>query len=115
MDYEYNPESANTQSDGSYHYRAEQLDSWDGWQQPVPKKKPKKKKGWTAGRVIALALCVSLISGGMGAGGAIAFHMWQEQKDANLPTLQAPNTSTILEGIRERHRLLKMNSVGPLM
>ncbi len=36
-------------------------------QQPIP---VKKKKGWTAGKVIALALCCSLVGGALGASGA---------------------------------------------
>ena len=101
MEYEYNQESVNPQNDSSYHYRAEQLDSWDGWQQPKPPKKQKKRGSWTAGRVVALALCVSLLSGALGAGGAIAFHMWQDKNAAPSPALKESNTITMLEGIRE--------------
>ena len=101
MEYEYNQDSVNPQNDSSYHYRAEQLDSWDGWQQPKPPKKQKKRSSWTAGRVVALALCVSLLSGALGAGGAIAFHMWQDKNAAPSPALKESNTITMLEGIRE--------------
>ena len=85
----------------TYHYRSGDLDSWSGWQQPTPPKKPRKKKGWSAGRVIALTLCVSLLSGALGAGGAIAFHLWQDRQDAPLPTLQADSAIHMLEGIRQ--------------
>ena len=88
MEYEYNQESVNPQNDSSYHYQAEQLDSWDGWQQPKPPKKQKKRSSWTTGRVVALALCVSLLSGALGAGGAIAFHMWQDKNAAPSPALK---------------------------
>ena len=94
---EYNKDSVHSSDDSSYHYRAEQLDSWSGWEQP---KKPEKKKnkGWTAGRVIALALVVSILSGLVGAGGVIAF---QSQQESPAPSLQNANTITMLEGIRQ--------------
>ena len=94
---EYNKDSVHSSDDSSYHYRAEQLDSWSGWEQP---KKPEKKKnkGWTAGRVIALALVVSILSGLVGAGGVIAF---QSRQESPAPSLQNANTITMLEGIRQ--------------
>lgn len=101
MEDHYNNESVTPNGDGSYHYRAEQLDSWDGWQQPKPPKKEKKQPRWTAGRIIALTLCVSLLSGALGAGGAIAFHLWQEKANGPLPSLQEGSTIAMLEGIRE--------------
>ena len=94
---EYNKDSVHPSDDSSYHYRAEQLDSWSGWEQP---KKPEKRKnkGWTAGRVIALALVVSILSGLVGAGGVIAFHSRQESP---APSPEDTNTITMLEGIRQ--------------
>ena len=94
---EYNKDSVHSSDDSSYHYRAEQLDSWSGWEQP---KKPKKKKnkGWTAGRVIALALVVSILSGLVGAGGVIAF---QSRQESPAPSPEDANTITMLEGIRQ--------------
>ena len=85
--------------DTSYHYRADQLDNWSNWQQPKPPRK--KAKGWSAGRVIALTLCASLISGALGAGGAIAFHLWQDNNAISSPALPTADSMTILEGIRE--------------
>ena len=101
MEYDFQNDPVNPTDDGSYHYRGEQLDSWEGWEQPKPPKKVKKSKSWTAGQVIALTLCVSLLSGILGAGGAIAFHLWQEEKSAPSPALKESNTITMLEGIRE--------------
>ena len=49
----------------------------------------KKKKGWSAGKVVALTLACSLISGAAGAGVAV---MWD---DWNLP-----HSTQVLEGIR---------------
>ena len=94
---EYNKDSVHSSDDSSYHYRAEQLDSWSGWEQP---KKPEKKKnkGWTAGRVIALALVVSILSGLVGAGGVIAF---QSRQESPVPSPEDANTITMLEGIRQ--------------
>ena len=94
---EYNKDSVHSSDDSSYHYRAEQLDSWSGWEQP---KKPEKKKnkGWTAGRVIALALVVSILSGLVGAGGVIAF---QSRQESPAPSPEDANTITMLEGIRQ--------------
>ena len=89
------------ENNGSYHYRADQLDSWSSWEQVPQAPKKKKKKGWSAGRVIALTLCASLVSGMLGAGGAIAFHLWQEKQSTPLPTLQESNAIHVLEGIRE--------------
>ena len=94
---EYNKDSVHPSDDSSYHYRAEQLDSWSGWEQP---KKPEKSKnkGWTAGRVIALALVVSILSGLVGAGGVIAF---QSRQESPVPSPEDANTITMLEGIRQ--------------
>jgi len=91
MDYEHN----NTQSDSTYHFSSSEMDSWAGWQPTPPKKKG---KGWTAGRVIALTLCASLLSGALGAGGAIAYHILTKE---DAPAVQQQDASTMLEGIRE--------------
>ena len=89
------------QKDSTYHFRAEQLDSWDQWNQQPPQKEKPKSKGWTPGRVIALTLCASLVSGILGAGGAIAYHLLSRD-DASVPIVQsAPESSVMLEGERE--------------
>lgn len=97
MDQPYNNEPV----DSSYHYRADQLNNWESWDQPKPPKKKSKTKNWRTGQVIALALCVSLLSGLLGAGGAIAFHLWAQRNTIPIPSLQAGDTVAFLEGIRE--------------
>ena len=62
---------------------------------------PKKKKGWTAGRVIALALCCSLLGGALGAGGVL---LGSHLSDRNTPSSNGSangNVSHMLEGLRE--------------
>ena len=90
-----NNDSENT----AYHYRSEDLDSWNQWQPPKPPKK--KVKGWTAGRVIALTLCASLLSGTLGAGGAVAYQILSRKDGPASQSSQDSNSLTILEGIRE--------------
>ena len=61
---------------------------------PVPPTPPeKKKRGWTGGKIVALALCCALIGSLFGAGGAVAVSYWltsepeqttQEQEHMNL-------------------------------
>ena len=62
-------------------------------QDPQPQK-PKKKSG--AGKIIALALCFSLLGGILGAGSVLAVNALSEQTK-NAPS----NVSTILEGNRQ--------------
>ena len=65
---------------------------------PVPEpKKKKQKKGWTAGKVIALALCCSLIGGILGTAGTLL--VLDELEDA--PDFQYSDTTNMLEGQRE--------------
>ncbi len=65
---------------------------------PVPEPKQKKeKKGWTAGKVIALALVCSLIGGALGTGGTLlAGGLLGSQ-----PAQPQGGTSNMLEGQRE--------------
>ena len=94
MDHEYTNEPV---QDSTYHFRGNEVDSWANWN-PVPPKK-KKSKGWTPGRIIALTLCASLLSGALGAGGAIAYHVLTE---ADTPIAQpTAEQSLMLEGIRD--------------
>lgn len=86
-------------TNGIYHYQAEDLNHRSEWEQPKPPR-AKKKKGWTAGRVIALTLCTSILSGLLGAGGVIAIQTWQETPEV-VPSPQSPDAITILEGIRQ--------------
>jgi len=70
---------------------------WDydaPYQPPVQKKV---KKGWTAGKVVALALCCSLLGGIVGAGAAfLGTDFINNQKGGNHS-----GSSTVLEGERE--------------
>ena len=62
----------------------------------VPSPTPAKpKKGWTAGKVIALALCCSLVSGLVGAGSVIAY----TSLNGNTP-INGGNVTQMLEGLR---------------
>ena len=93
MDYEYNNEPT---QDSTYHFRGSEVDSWAGWE---PKPQKKKSKGWTPGRIIALTLCASLISGALGAGGAITYHLLTREETPAVQIQEDP--SLMLEGIRE--------------
>ena len=95
MEYEFNNDPSN--QDTSYYPPSPPMDSWSQWDIPQPPKK--KKKGWGAGKVIALCVSTSLLSGLMGAGLAIAYHIFQADDTAIVVTDQE-NTS-ILEGIRD--------------
>jgi len=61
---------------------------------------PKKKKGWTAGKTVALALCCSLVGGILGAGGALLGTRLFRQDTAPDPN-ESTNISHVLEGQRE--------------
>ena len=95
MEYEFNNDPSN--QDTSYYPPSPPMDSWSQWDIPQPPKK--KKKGWGAGKVIALCVSTSLLSGLMGAGLAIAYHIFQSDDTAIVVTDQE-NTS-MLEGIRD--------------
>ena len=93
MDYEYNNDSP---QDSTNHFHGNEMDRWE-FPQPVPPKK--ERKGWGAGKVIALCLTTSILSGLMGAGLAIAYHIFTADDTAVVVTDQE-NTS-ILEGLRD--------------
>ena len=95
MEYEFNNDPSN--QDTAYYPPSPPMDSWSQWDIPQPPKK--KKKGWGAGKVIALCVSTSLLSGLMGAGLAIAYHIFQADDTAIVVTDQE-NTS-MLEGIRD--------------
>ena len=81
--------------DSSYRFRDDQPDNEQVWQtQPSPKK----EKGWTPGRIIALTLCASLLSGALGAGGAAAYYSLTTPK---APTSANQSSTVFLEGVRE--------------
>ena len=92
----------NLPEDGTYHYRADQLHTQPQWEQLPPRRK-KKNKGWTPGRIIALTLCASLISGALGAGGTV---LLQRIQKADSPAFTQPgDTSQMLESVRENAKL----------
>ena len=72
----------------------------NGWSQPTPPapQKPKKeKKGFGAGKAVALGLCCAIIGGAMGFGGALlGNHLAADEK-----TTGKGNTSVVYEGERE--------------
>ena len=106
MDYPYNNSNNGNdpETDSTYHFRAEEIDTWKQWEQST-EKPARKSKGWTSGRVIALTLCASLISGALGAGGAITYHLLSRES-ASAPLVgSAPETSVMLEGQREQAAL----------
>ncbi len=55
---------------------------------------PPKKKGWTAGKIIALSLCCALLGGAFGAGGVFLINKVTGNSSAS-------NTSNVLQGHRE--------------
>ena len=73
------------------------LTPWDSEYYYIPPKKPKEKKGWTAGKVIALALSCSLVGGAVGAGGVALGNYLYETPTENVQE----NISNVLVGNRE--------------
>ena len=71
------------------------LTPWDSEYRYIPPKK--EKKGWTSGKVIALALSCSLLGGAVGAGGML---LGNHLSGAPLTEAQE-NVSHLLEGNRE--------------
>ncbi len=71
------------------------------WDYDTPYQQPPKKvkKGWTTGKVIALALCCSLLGGIVGAGGAVLGTQLLNKEDD--PIIESNSVSNMLEGIRE--------------
>jgi len=101
------PQQPYSQPTGYYHYSAgsNPLPYYTAPQQqpqqqftpPQPPKAKKQKKGWTAGKVIALSLCCALIGGAVSAGiCALVF----SGKKPNAPAVNG-SSSTMLEGMRE--------------
>jgi len=70
------------------------------WQENVPYTPPKKEQnGWTAGKVVAIALSCSLLGG---IAGSAATMLVNHQSDSPLPSKgNQTNVSTLLEGQRE--------------
>ena len=64
---------------------------------PVKQKSKKAKKGFGAGKVVALALCCAVIGGAMGFGGA----MLENRFSSNKSTAKGGSSSAVYEGERE--------------
>ncbi|MBQ3530156.1 MAG: trypsin-like peptidase domain-containing protein [Oscillospiraceae bacterium] len=72
------------------------LTPWDSEYRYIPPKK-EKKKGWTSGKIVALALSCSLLGGAVGAGGvALSSHIFSRPVEGTQE-----NVSNIFEGNRE--------------
>ena len=83
MNYEYQNNENNDPQSWGYQYI------------PEPTQPPRKKKGLTTAKLVAVALCCSLLGGIVGAAGVAAY-----QSFSSTPKKQAL-TSQVLEGIRE--------------
>lgn len=71
------------------------------WESDIPNTSPKKeKKGWTAGKVVAIALACSLLGGTAGSAATLLLDM-ELDKEHPQQSQETPGTSTTLEGIRE--------------
>ena len=71
---------------------------------------PKKTRG-SAAKVVALALCCSLVGGAAGAGGFAAYDLFRNNSDADLPTeiTEALNVSAVNVGEREDTTIKKVS------
>ena len=69
----------------------------DDLRQPAPAPKHTAKE-WTAGKIVALALCAALLGGAFGAGGSILLGQLNKTPTPHTPEV---NTSHMLEGLRE--------------
>ncbi len=66
----------------------------------VPAEFQKPKKGWTGGKIVALALCCALLGGGMGVGGSfLGYSYLTNRQQTEVPAQKGP--TTVLEGNRE--------------
>ncbi len=72
--------------------------SYEQPRQAPPKPKKQKKKGLTAGKAVALALCCSLVGGILGAAGTLLVTKLTEQEEAPVDS----NISLMLQGQREQ-------------
>lgn len=78
-------------------------DSQDIWSEPVKPKK--KKKGWTAGKVIALTLVCSVLSGGIGA--VVSGYL-----TSVIPGISGTDTSKIYQSGRDTSVTLEKAEAG---
>ena len=74
-----------------------QNNAWSQPSPPAPQKQKKEKKGFGAGKVVALGLCCAIVGGAMGFGGAwLGNHLTADEK-----TTGKGNASVVYEGERE--------------
>ena len=73
--------------------------TWDYQPQYTPRKP--KKRGWTAGKVIALALCCSLLGGAVGGVLTAAF-----SRNSMPLTVPGDNTAVVQEAVSYTHLTL---------
>lgn len=74
-----------------------QNNAWSQPSPPAPQKPKKEKKGFGAGKVVALGLCCAIVGGAMGFGGAwLGNHLTADEK-----TTGKGNASVVYEGERE--------------
>ena len=70
------------------------------WESDIPNTSPKKeKKGWTAGKVVAIALACSLLGGTAGSAATLLLDM-ELDKEHPQQSQEAPGSSNTLEGLR---------------
>lgn len=99
------------EEDSTYRWKPENPDAARWQPEPIPaqprRRKEKKKKGFTAKRVVALALCCAILGGIIGAGGTIlGFSLLGGGK----PGATSTNISGVLQGLRE-NTVIKLEQV----
>ena len=78
-----------------------QNNAWSQPSPPAPQKQKKEKKGFGAGKVVALGLCCAIVGGAMGFGGAwLGNHLTADEK-----TTGKGNASVVYEGERETNAI----------
>ena len=70
------------------------------WESDIPNTSPKKeKKGWTAGKIVAIALVCSLLGGAAGSAATLLLDM-ELDKEHPQQSQETPGSSNTLEGLR---------------
>ncbi len=106
-------------SDSTYRWKPENAASARWQPDPVPVQprqytaEPKKKKGFSAKRVVALALCCAILGGIIGAGGTL---LGVSLLSGRKPGTASPNIAGVLQGLRE-NSVIQLENVdtGKLM
>lgn len=72
------------------------------WEDDRPDTPPKReKKGWGAGKVIAIALVCSLLGGAAGSAATLLLDLNLDKEQQQVQPQENPGTSNTLEGVRE--------------